>query len=111
MALIQCCVCQQEVPDRADLCPYCGAEPVKVRGLWTIWVFAAVGLVLATLGGAVWMAVRNASGAEVLPASQLFMSAACWGALGGGVVGALFWAFFPYKSGPRTPEPAEETGE
>jgi hypothetical protein len=108
MALIQCCACQQEVPDRAELCPYCGAEPIKVRGLWTIAVFAAIGLVLGTLGGAVWLAVRHANGANVGPVAETIFTGTCWGTIAGGVIGALYWAFFPYKSGSQ---PAPEQDE
>ena len=99
MASITCCACQQEVPDRSELCPYCGAEPIKVRGLWTIVVVAAVGLILGAAGGAVWLAVRHAAGANVSPVAETVLTGACWGTIVGGVIGALYWAFFPYKSG------------
>src|SRR5579884_2393675 len=105
MALISCCACQREVPDRLEICPYCGAEPIKVRSLLTVVVVAAVGLVLGILAAVVYGAIRRQNGAAVGPVSELLLAGACWGALSGAAAGALFWAFFPYKGLQRRPEP------
>ena len=98
MALIRCCACERTVPDRVEFCPYCGAEPVKVRSLLTIVTVAAVGLVLGVLGAALWSAIRRASSAG--PRTQYGRAAvrSMLGTVGGRRRGGPILGVFPPTS-------------
>jgi len=109
MALIICCECRREVPERAEVCPHCGAEPVKVRSVLAIVAFAAVGLVVGTLIAAILLAMRRAA-ADVgtVSAADAILGGSMWGTVAGTCAGALFWAFSPYKPGSRIPAPVSD---